>query len=264
MPLELPIYQVDAFAETLFSGNPAAVMPLEEWLPDEVMQKIAAENNVSETAFFVTGLDGYAIRWFSPTVEIPLCGHATLASAYVIFRFLREDAVELRFRTRQAGSLLVTRAADLLALDFPSRPPQSVDRPIGLEAALGASPAEVLAAATNLFCVFRNRADVAALKPDSAALAKLPYHGIIVTAPGNDVDFVSRFFAPKDGIDEDPATGSSHCSLIPYWAKRLGKSELEARQLSPRGGRLSCDDAGERVIIAGQGQLYMQGTVYLP
>jgi PhzF family phenazine biosynthesis protein len=258
--MQLPIYQVDAFTDHLFGGNPAAVCPLERWLPDATMQAIAAENNLAETAFFVPEGSGYVLRWFTPTVEVDLCGHATLASARVIFeRDASLSAVE--FRTLKAGTLRVTRAGDLLAMDFPARPPNPITPPHGLAAALGKAPAEVLAA-RDLMAVYASTDDVAALVPDFAALKKLEYFAVMATAPGeNGVDFVSRFFAPKQGVDEDPATGSSHCTLTPYWAKRLGKARLESRQISSRGGSLTCTLEGERVRIAGRAVLYMQGQI---
>jgi PhzF family phenazine biosynthesis protein len=259
--MRIPLYQVDAFADRPFIGNPAAVCPLEAWLPDEVMQAIAAENNLSETAFFVAEGAGYRLRWFTPVAEVDLCGHATLASAYVIYRFLRPELREIAFETQQAGILTVTRDGDLLALDFPSRPPSPCAAPTGLAAALGAEPAAVLAA-RDYFAVYETVEDIEALTPDFAAIAGLDRFAVIVTAPGRgDVDFVSRFFAPAKGVDEDPVTGSAHCTLIPYWAERLGKTRMDARQLSKRGGALSCALRGDRVTIAGRAALYLRGTI---
>jgi PhzF family phenazine biosynthesis protein len=267
--LELPIYQVDAFADTLFGGNPAAVVPLEAWLPDALMQQIAAENNLAETAFFVRELDGYALRWFTPTVEVPLCGHATLAAAHVVFRFMRPEARVVRFKSVKSGVLTVTREDPLLALDFPSLPLSPTPAPDGLLAALGlpdgAVGPEAVAGLRNLMCVFGDGSAIAALAPDFRALARLPVDGVVVTAPGSGaIDFVSRYFAPAMGIDEDPATGSTHCHLIPYWAERLGRGTLMARQISRRGATLVCADLGDRVSIAGRAQLYLQGTIFLP
>jgi len=259
--MQLPIYQVDAFTDRLFGGNPAAVCPLETWLPDATMQAIAAENNLAETAFLVRDGGDYALRWFTPTVEVDLCGHATLASGYIVFRFLEPQRTSVNFRTLKAGTLVVSRRGDLLAMDFPARPATPVEPPPGLLAALGGAPREVLRARDHLV-VYDSAAEVAALKPDLAALAKVDCWAAIVTAPGeNGVDFVSRFFAPAQGVPEDPVTGSSHCTLVPYWAKQLGKAELEARQISKRGGALSCVLVGERVSIAGRAVLYLNGQI---
>jgi predicted PhzF superfamily epimerase YddE/YHI9 len=259
--MRLPIYQVDAFTDSLFGGNPAAVCPLPSWLPDAVMQAIAAENNLSETAFFVRDGGEYALRWYTPSVEVDLCGHATLASGYVVFRFLEPRRGSVRFRTAKAGTLSVARRGERLAMDFPARPASPVKPPVGLLAALGREPREILRARDHLI-VYDSAAEIAALKPDLAALAKVDCWAAIVTAPGeNGVDFVSRFFAPAQGVPEDPVTGSSHCTLVPYWAKRLGKTELEARQLSRRGGALYCTLNGDRVSIAGRAVLYLEGWI---
>ncbi len=258
--MRLPLYQVDAFADRPFTGNPAAVCPLEDWLSDEVMQAIAAENNLSETAFFAPEEEGWRLRWFTPTTEMDLCGHATLASAFVIFRFLAPHRDRVVFRTRQAGDLTVSRDGELLALDFPARPPAPCPAPPDLGAALGSEPTKVLAA-RDYVALYDGPDRVAALSPDFAALAKLG-RAVIVTAPGRgEVDFVSRFFAPALGVDEDPVTGSAHCTLIPYWAAWLGKTRLEARQLSRRGGSLSCELRGDRVTIAGRALLYLTGII---
>ena len=259
--MHLPIYQVDAFAEKLFGGNPAAICPLTEWLPDATMQAIAAENNLAETAFFVREGADYALRWFTPAVEVDLCGHATLASAHVVFSFLEPGRERVNFRTLKAGTLTVARHGDMLMMDFPARPATAVDPPPGLLAALGGSPREVLKARDHMV-VYGSAAEVAALKPDFAALGRLDCWAAIATAPGEDgTDFVSRFFAPRQGIDEDPATGSSHCTLVPYWAARLGKRELKARQLSRRVGTLTCALNGDRVAIGGRAVLYLEGKI---
>jgi PhzF family phenazine biosynthesis protein len=260
--MRLPLYQIDAFVtEEPFSGNPAAVCPLESWLPDAVMQAIAAENNLSETAFFVPEGEGWALRWFTPTTEVELCGHATLASAFVIFRFLAPELRSVRFRTEKAGMLAVGRDGKLLALDFPARPPAPCAVPGELVAALGRPPAAVLAASSYL-AVYDGAEEIAALVPDFAAIARLDKGGVIVTAPGQgEVDFVSRYFAPAAGVAEDPVTGSAHCTLIPYWAARLGKNRLTARQVSRRGGALDCELRGERVAIAGRARLYLEGAI---
>lgn len=261
--MRLPIYQVDAFTDKLFGGNPAAVCPLEKWLPDATMQAIAAENNLSETAFFVRERADCALRWFTPTVEVDLCGHATLAAGYVVLRFLEPQRQAVSFNTMQAGVLTVRRQGECLAMDFPARPATPAPAPAGLLQALGGNPREVLRARDYLV-VYDSAADVAALKPDLAALAKVDCWAAIVTAPGEDgVDFVSRFFAPGQGVPEDPVTGSAHTTLTPYWAKRLGRNELAARQLSRRGGALHCTLNGDRVGLVGRAALYLEGTISL-
>jgi PhzF family phenazine biosynthesis protein len=259
--MRIPIYQVDAFADRLFAGNPAAVCPLKEWLPDDVLQAIAAENNLSETAFLLREGDDYALRWFTPAVEIDLCGHATLASGHVVFRFLEPERRSVAFRTRKAGTLTVSRQGELLAMDFPARRAAPCALPAALTAALGAEPVELLAGDRDWLAVFPSAEDVRALHPDFRALEKLG-RTLIVTAPGRDgIDFVSRFFGPTVGIDEDPVTGSAHCTLVPYWAERTGRTRLEARQLSARGGALSCELAGDRVVLAGRAVLYLEGWI---
>jgi len=259
--MRLPIYQVDAFTDNLFGGNPAAICPLDAWLPDATMQAIAAENNLSETAFFVREGGDFVLRWFTPTVEVDLCGHATLASGYVVMSFLEPQRHSVSFRTMKAGILVVTRRADMLVMDFPARPAAPTPAPPGLLAALGGKPREVLRARDHLV-VYDSAAEIAELTPDLAALAKVDCWAAIVTAPGEDgIDFVSRFFAPAQGVPEDPVTGSSHTTLTPYWAKRLGKTELEARQLSRRGGALRCALNGDRVSIAGRAVLYLEGHI---
>lgn len=258
----VPIYQVDAFAERIFDGNPAAVCPLESWLSERHMQFVAAENNLSETAFFVPEGDGFRLRWFTPEVEVDLCGHATLATAAVLWRELGYDEPEIRFHTMKAGTLTVTRDGDWIALDFPARPPAPVAAPAELARALGAEPTTVLAA-RDYVAVFESAEAIRALVPDMAALAALDRFAVIATAPGADCDFVSRFFAPAKGVPEDPVTGSAHCTLIPYWGERLGRTEMQARQLSRRGGRIRCTHRGDRVTIAGQAVLYMKGELFL-
>ena len=259
--MRLPIYQVDAFTDSLFGGNPAAVCPLEAWLPDAAMQAIAAENNLSETAFFVRDGGDYALRWFTPTVEVDLCGHATLAAGHVVFHYLEPQRETVSFHTLKAGTLIVTRRADMLVMDFPARPASPAPPPPGLFAALGGAPREVLRARDHLI-VYDTAAEIVALNPDLAALAKVDCWAAIVTAPGESgVDFVSRFFAPAQGVPEDPVTGSAHCTLVPYWAKRLGKMQLEARQLSRRGGALYCALQGDRVNIGGRAVIYLDGQI---
>lgn len=258
----LSLYQVDAFADRLFAGNPAAVCPLDAWLPDALMQSVAAENNLAETAFFAPaagqGAD-YELRWFTPTVEVDLCGHATLATAYVLRERMGVTADSLRFATR-SGIVSVDRDNDIDVLDFPARPPAPVDDPAPYAEALGAVPDAVLAA-DKAMAVFGDPDEVAALSPDMDKLAALPTDGVIATAPGRDVDIVSRYFAPAAGIPEDPVTGSAHCVLVPYWAERLGKAELTARQISARGGELACRLDGERVRLGGRCALYLEGTI---
>jgi PhzF family phenazine biosynthesis protein len=262
--MQLTIYQIDAFTSRVFGGNPAAVVPLHEWLPDEVLQNIAAENNLSETAFFVPTMDNesdYRLRWFTPAVEVDLCGHATLATAFVIFEYVNPDRADLRFASR-SGLLTVKRRGQMLSMDFPSLPGEPSDAYQQLAEALGKRPLD-LRAATNYLAVFENETDVRAIKPDMQRVAALEPLGVIITAPGDepDVDFVSRFFAPAAGIPEDPVTGSAHCTLTPYWAGRLGKRELRARQVSRRGGELLCTQQGDRVQIAGRAVAYMKGRI---
>ncbi len=259
--MKLPIYQIDAFSARRFSGNPAAVCPLPEWLDDEVLQAIAAENNLSETAFFVAEDDAYRLRWFTPAAEVDLCGHATLAAAAVVMRFLHPDRETVTFRSR-GGELTVNCEGELLIMDFPARPGATVDAPSALLMSLGMVPRQVLVADYYL-AVFDSIEDVLAITPDFDRLAKLDRIGVIVSAPGKDVDFVSRFFAPGVGVPEDPVTGSAHCTLTPYWSARLGRKKLRARQLSRRGGELFCEDRGERVTIAGCAVLYLQGEIFL-
>lgn len=261
--ITIPIYQVDAFTDQLFGGNPAAVCPLKEWLPEATMQQLAAENNLAETAFFIPKGDDYSLRWFTPELEIDLCGHATLATAHVIFTQLGEKRDTIHFYTEKAGILSVGRKGDLYTLDFPSRVPEPAVLPEGLLAALGCSePKEVLKSRDYLL-VFENEAEIAVMKPDFSALAKIPIMGIIISAPGSNSDFVSRFFIPSAGINEDPVTGSAHCNLIPYWAKKLNKTTLHAYQISSRKGELWCELKGDRVLMSGKAVTYLMGEVYV-
>ncbi len=257
--MDIPIYQVDAFASEVFKGNPAAVCPLEDWLPDETLQAIAVENNLSETAYLVERGDDYDLRWFTPAAEVDLCGHATLGSAYVIAHHLRPGADTMRFHTR-SGVLTVTRQGESFTLDFPvlkrERAPDDPD----VVSALGAAPVEIWES-MDLMAVFQSEAEVRAMRPDMAKVAALKTRGVIVTAPGDECDFVSRFFAPQSGIPEDPVTGSAHCITTPYWAKRLGKSKMTARQISKRGGDLSVEDKGGRILISGRVAPYMEGRI---
>jgi PhzF family phenazine biosynthesis protein len=255
----LPIFQVDAFSSRVFKGNPAAVCPLDEWLPDDTLQSIAAENNLAETAYFVRNNGHFDLRWFTPACEVDLCGHATLASAHVLFHELKEPGQVLRFQTK-SGELRVARDGDLLALDFPSRPPQPVQPCPGLLEALGGNPVEVLAAQDYLVR-YGGEDEIRALKPNMYGLMDIDRFAVIVTAPGKATDFVSRFFAPAKGVPEDPVTGRAHTTLIPYWAAKLGKTELHARQVSPRSGDLYCKLNGDRVEIAGHTALYLRGEI---
>ncbi len=258
--MELPIFQVDAFTGQVFSGNPAAVCPLVTWLPDEMLQSIAAENNLAETAFFVRTGERFHLRWFTPACEVDLCGHATLATAFVLFSEMGEQSDRLYFDTK-SGELTVQRVGNKLALDFPSRPPQPVEVDGGLVSALGGpEPLEILAARDYLIR-YETAAQVRSLRPNMEALKGIDRFAFIATAPGSDCDFVSRFFAPAKGIPEDPVTGSSHCTLIPYWAQQLNRTELYARQISPRGGELFCKLLGDRVEIAGHAALFLKGTI---
>ncbi|WP_448699975.1 PhzF family phenazine biosynthesis protein [Mucilaginibacter sp. AW1-3] len=260
----IPIYQADAFTDQLFGGNPAAICPLTEWLPAETMQKIATENNLAETAYFVKQDDGYGLRWFTPEYEIDLCGHATLASAHILFTQLGYTGNSINFYTQKAGTLVVTRNGEKYSLDFPSRPAQPAVAPADLIAALGGkTPVEVLKS-RDYMLVYETEQDIADMKPDFNLLGKVgDTVGIMVTAVGNEADFVSRFFAPAAGINEDPVTGSSHCNLIPYWAGKLGKDKLHAYQISSRKGELWCENKGDRVLMAGKAVTYLKGEIYV-
>jgi predicted PhzF superfamily epimerase YddE/YHI9 len=252
-------FVVDAFTDRLFGGNPAAVVPLDRWLDDALLQRIASENNLSETAFFVNERDGLRIRWFTPGAEVKLCGHATLASAFVLMTEIEPERTEITFQSL-SGPLVVRREGERFALDFPVLNSVPAEPPPGLAEALGAPPHETLRA-MDWLAVYDGEAVVRSLAPDFAAIARVPLRGVIVTAPGSDVDFVSRFFAPAVGVPEDPVTGSAHCALVPYWAARLGKTTLRARQVSRRGGELWCELRGERVIIAGHAVKYLEGAI---
>ncbi len=262
--MKIRTWQVDAFTSTLFTGNPAAICPLDKWLDDRTLQAIAAENNHSETAFLVKKGNGFEIRWFTPGIEVALCGHATLASSFVIFNFLKWTEDTVNFQTRRSGLLTVKRNGDMLEMDFPARPPVAEPVPVGLEKALGHGLGEVLGVSDDLLVLFENEAAVKGLKPDFDLLMQVERRSIIATARGDSSDFVSRYFAPQLGIPEDPVTGSAHCVLTPYWAKKLGKRKMFARQVSQRGGELFCEDRGERVTIAGRAVLYLEGNIILP
>lgn len=257
--MTIPLYQVDVFTDRLFHGNPAAVCLLDHWLPDETMQAIARENNLSETAFLVASGDDFELRWFTPVLEDDLCGHATLAAGFIVLTRLSPARAQVRFHTR-SGVLTVARQGDRYALDLPALPARPAAMPDRFRSALGHQPLQVLAAVKYLV-IYPSAADVAALTPDLAELAHIDRDGVIATAPGEDCDFVSRYFAPHAGIPEDPVTGSAHCTLVPYWSARLGKTHLHARQISSRGGELHCELRGDRVTVAGGAVLYLEGRL---
>ena len=261
--MQLDIYQVDAFSHHPFGGNPAAVCPLTEWLPDEQLQQIAAENNLSETAFFVQEGGKFRLRWFTPGGEVRLCGHATLASAYVLFEVMGCGSAKVVFSTL-SGDLTVSAGANgLIEMDFPAQLPAQCAEPAGLAEALGIKPVGVLKN-DDIFAVFGSEDELLDMRPDFELLRRIDTRGVCVTAPGARSDFSSRFFAPRYGINEDPVTGSSHCGLIPFWAKRLGKTRLLARQVSARGGTLHCAALGERVKMAGHAVMFMKAFINLP
>ena len=260
--MKVPIFQVDAFAEALFQGNPAAVIPLEEWLPDKLMQSIAMENNLSETAFFVPTKAGFEIRWFTPKAEVDLCGHATLATAHVIFSEAYYPKEKISFGSR-SGLLKVKKDNDLLQLNFPADVVRQVEEPKDVTNAVGLMPAECFQGKTDYLLVYQTEKEIRELLPDFSALAKTTARGIIVTAPGNQCDFVSRFFAPGVGIDEDPVTGSAHTTLTSFWAERIGKKDLSAQQVSARGGKLECTLKDDRVLISGRAKTYLHGEIYI-
>jgi PhzF family phenazine biosynthesis protein len=260
---KIKFFQVDAFTGHLFGGNPAAVCLLDQWLDNKLMQSIAAENNLSETAFVITTGEGFGIRWFTPIVEVDLCGHATLASAYVIFNHTDFNAVEIIFHSPRSGILKVRKEQRKLFLDFPADEISRCDNLPGIMKCIGMMPLEIYKGKTDYMVVLGSEEEVQNLQPDFVAIAKLDARGLIVTAPGNDVDFVSRFFGPQSGVNEDPVTGSAHTTLTPYWSGRLGKSKMNARQISLRGGSLDCQNAGTRVFIGGEAQLYLTGEIYI-
>jgi PhzF family phenazine biosynthesis protein len=259
----IDIYQIDAFAIRLFTGNPAAVCVLNEWLPVSVMQKIALENNLSETAYIVRESNEWSIRWFTPETEVDLCGHATLASAFVVLTILHPENHTVIFSSQKMGNLIVRKKADMLELDFPSDTLKSCLLPKTVETGLGKTPLECFVGRSDYLLLYESEADILNLKPDFIKLAHAGERGIIVTAPGTDVDFVSRFFAPQVGINEDPVTGSAHTTLTPFWSVRLGKKSMKARQLSARGGYLECTLQGERTLISGHAFLYLKGEIFI-
>ncbi len=259
--MNLPIYTVDAFAEKIFRGNPAAVSPLENWLEDDLLQNIATENNLSETAFFVKRENYYEIRWFTPLVEVDLCGHATLAAAHILFNHLNYVDDQLLFKSRHSGILEVKRSGTVLTLNFPADHLAPAVAPENLFEGLGKTPIELWKGKTDYLLYFSSQGDIESLSPDFSILKNIDARGLIVTAPGIDCDFVSRFFAPAVGINEDPVTGSAHTSLVPFWAARLGKSTFKAQQLSSRSGKLECELLNDRVLISGEATTYLTGTI---
>ncbi|PCJ17555.1 MAG: isomerase [SAR86 cluster bacterium] len=257
--MKLDIYQIDAFANKVFEGNPAAICPLQEWLPDDVMQALAAENNLSETAFFVPNGDSYDLRWFTPGTEVDLCGHATLASAYTLFEILDYVGEEIRFNTK-SGVLTVARSGEYLRMNFPAQPPVPCETPSQIVEAFSQEPSECLKFA-DVIAVFDSEEAVREADPDMVLLEQIDCRGIIITAQAKDYDFIARWFGPRTGISEDPVTGSAFTQLVPYWAERLNKTSFSAKQVSQRGGEVQCELDGDRVIIAGKAVKYMQGTV---
>ena len=258
--MKIPIFQIDAFASALFNGNPAAICPLEQWLPDELLQKIAAENNLAETAYFVPETSGgYHLRWFTPEVEVDLCGHATLASAWVIMNELNRETKSVRFISR-GGELTVNRNGDLYTLNFPSRMPEALSANQQLEDALGASILE-LWGSRDYLALLESEAAVRALAPDMEKLKHMDRFAVIVTAASSEYDFVSRFFAPSKGVNEDPVTGSAHCTLAPFWSSRLNKNPVRGFQASKRGGEVYCQVAGDRVLLSGTAVKYLEGFI---
>jgi PhzF family phenazine biosynthesis protein len=261
--MKLPIFQVDAFTDKVFGGNPAAVCPLEQWLPDDVMQRIAMENSVAETAFFIQLDKGFEIRWFTPEIEMDLCGHATLATAHVIVRHLDYSLPAIQFRSK-SGELSVAVEEGSLILNFPSRKPELSKAPQVILDAIQHQPVEILKS-RDYMLVFEDEDVIRHLEPNQSILNQINLDpgGVVVTAKGEEVDFVSRFFTPQASIFEDPVTGSAHCSLIPYWSEKLGKDSMVALQLSPRVGKLFCKNIGERVLISGEAVTYMEGHIII-
>lgn len=260
--MKLTLYQIDAFAEEVFSGNPAAVCVLDTWLEDKTMQRIAMENNLAETAFLVKNANIYKIRWFTPEIEVDLCGHATLASAYVLFRFFENGFSQLEFFSPRSGILKVQKTDDgYLTLDFPADETAFVDELDAITKSIGIAPLKTIKGKTDYLLIYSSQKEIEQISPNFHLLDQLGCRGVIVSSPGDEVDFVSRFFAPQCGIPEDPVTGSAHTTLTPYWAKVLGKEKMTAKQLSPRGGDLICRNLGARVKISGKAVLYMIGEI---
>ncbi len=261
--MNIDIYQIDAFTDKVFGGNPAAVCPLKKWLKDEVMQNIAAENNLAETAFYIKDGDKYVLRWFTPTVEVDLCGHATLAAAFVIFNFEKHSNQTVEFYSPRSGNLSVMKNDDLYTLNFPKDTLEEVQLTKDLTDGFTLKPEKALKGKTDYILVYANEDEIKNIEPRFSEITKVNCRGIIVTARGREVDFVSRFFAPQSGVNEDPVTGSAHTSLIPYWSNRLNKNELSAIQLSKRQGFLKCKQLEHRVEISGKAQLYLKGKIVL-
>lgn len=261
--MKLNIYQIDAFTDKVFSGNPAAVCPLNAWLSDDLMQKIAMENNLAETAFYVKKENLYQIRWFTPTIEVDLCGHATLAAAFVLYKYQNHTDPKINFHSYRSGSLTVFKQGDLLTLNFPTDVLEPIELFDELTMGLNIKPIEAFKGKTDYMFVFENESQICKLIPSFPEISKLKARGVIVTAKGDQVDFVSRFFGPQSGINEDPVTGSAHTTLTPYWAKKLGKNEMKAIQLSARRGYLMCKYSGDRVEISGHGKEYLKGEIFV-
>lgn len=259
--MTIRIYQVDAFTDHVFGGNPAAVCPLDQWIDDRLMQNIALENNLAETAFLVNEGTNVGIRWFTPTVEVDLCGHATLASAYVLFHYEGFQGSEINFQSPRSGKLTVRRDGEMLTMNFPADIYSSVPVTDQISAGVSVKPLEIFRGKTDYMFVYGDEQDVKSMVVNMNEIAKLPCRGVIVTAPGKEVDFVSRFFAPQSGVNEDPVTGSAHTTLTPYWSKRLGKRLLRATQLSARQGQLVCRDLDARVEISGTARSYLRGEI---
>ena len=259
--MELNLYQIDSFTDTPFEGNPAAIIPLKTWLPDNIMQSIAEENNLSETAFFVPNNKGFHIRWFTPKTEVDLCGHATLAAAYVLFNILGYNKERIEFESK-SGTLTVLQKDNWLVMDLPAQPPIPCDVPDEIVKAFDKVPIECLRS-EDYIAVFETESDILSIKLDIDYLKKLDLRGVIITAKSRQYDFVSRFFAPKYGIDEDPVTGSAHTQLIPYWARKLGKTNMQAKQLSSRGGEILCELYNDRVLISGKAVKFLEGKIQL-
>jgi PhzF family phenazine biosynthesis protein len=259
--MKVKIYQIDAFTDRVFQGNPAAVCVLDRWLKEDTMQNIAAENNLAETAFVVRKGDYQEIRWFTPTLEVDLCGHATLASAYVLYKYFSHKEDVIKFVSPRSGELFVEKDGEDLILDFPADKVEKCDTPPALKDAFGSHPVESYKGQTDYLLVFSDRKEIENMKPDLIKIASVPCRGVIVTAPGKEVDFVSRFFAPQSGINEDPVTGSAHTSLAVFWSKKYAKTHLTAKQVSARGGYLTCELFGNRVKITGQAVTYLIGNI---
>lgn len=259
--MKIPMYQVDAFTDTLFGGNPAAVCLLDNWSEEQIMQSIAAENNLAETAFVVPDGDDFEIRWFTPETEVDLCGHATLASAHVLFNHLNYSGDKIHFKSLHSGSLFVMKRGNELQLDFPKDELSPITIPLLLTNAFGTKPLEAFEGKTDYLLIFESQKQIENFSPDLELISKVGKRGVIVSAKGEKVDFVSRFFAPQSGINEDPVTGSAHTTLVPYWADKLKKTKLSAKQLSKRGGDLNCELNNDRVLIAGKAITYLVGEI---